>query len=48
MELADLAAVIDSVGGSASVLGHSSGGVLAQEAAARGGSIDRVAVYEPS
>jgi pimeloyl-ACP methyl ester carboxylesterase len=48
MELADLAAVIDSVGGSASVFGHSSGGVLALEAAARGGSIDRVAVYEPS
>ncbi len=48
MELADLAAVVDSVGGSASVFGHSSGGVLALEAAARGGGIDRVAVYEPS
>jgi pimeloyl-ACP methyl ester carboxylesterase len=47
-ELEDLAAVIDAVGGSAAVFGHSSGGVLALEAAIRGLPIDRLAVYEPS
>ncbi len=47
-ELADLQAVLDSVGGSAHVFGHSSGGVLALEAAARGLPVTRVAVYEPS
>ena len=47
-ELADLAAVVDSVGGSAHVFGHSSGGVLALEAAARGLPVTRIAVYEPS
>ncbi|WP_239003629.1 alpha/beta fold hydrolase [Nocardia panacis] len=45
-EIADLAAVIAHVGGRAGVFGHSSGGVLALEAAMRGLPIDRVAVYE--
>ena len=48
MELADLAAVLRHVGGSAAVFGHSSGGVLALEAAAAGLPVTRVAVYEPS
>ena len=46
-EIEDLAAVIGQVGGSASVFGHSSGAVLALEAAERGVPIDRLAVYEP-
>ena len=46
-EVEDLAAVIGQVGGSASVFGHSSGAVLALEAAERGVPIDRLAVYEP-
>ena len=46
-EIEDLAAVIGQVGGSASVFGHSSGAVLALEAAERGAAIDRLAVYEP-
>jgi pimeloyl-ACP methyl ester carboxylesterase len=46
-ELEDLGALIDRAGGSAAVLGHSSGGILALEAAMRGMPIDRVAVYEP-
>lgn len=45
-EIEDLAAVIEHVGGRASVFGHSSGGVLALEAVMRGLPIDRVAVYE--
>jgi pimeloyl-ACP methyl ester carboxylesterase len=44
----DLAAVIGHVGGAASVFGHSSGAVLALEAAMRGVGIGRLAVYEPS
>jgi pimeloyl-ACP methyl ester carboxylesterase len=47
-EMEDLAAVIGHVGGSASVFGHSSGAVLALEAAMRGVAIGRLAVYEPS
>jgi pimeloyl-ACP methyl ester carboxylesterase len=53
-EFDDLAAVIeraggiDQAGGMASVFGHSSGGVLAIEAALRGLPIERLAVYEPS
>jgi hypothetical protein len=47
-EVEDLAAVIGHVGGSASVFGHSSGAVLALEAAMRGVAIGRLAVYEPS
>lgn len=47
-ELEDLAAVIERSGGTASVFGHSSGGVLAIEAALRGLPVERLAVYEPS
>jgi pimeloyl-ACP methyl ester carboxylesterase len=46
-EVEDLKALIGSVGGSAMVHGHSSGAVLALEAAAAGASITRLAVYEP-
>jgi pimeloyl-ACP methyl ester carboxylesterase len=46
-EIEDLQAVIDRAGGSAYVFGHSSGAVLALEAAARGGSISKLALYEP-
>ena len=47
-EFDDLAAVIEWAGGTASVFGHSSGGVLAIEAALRGLPVERLAVYEPS
>jgi pimeloyl-ACP methyl ester carboxylesterase len=47
-EFDDLAAVIEQAGGTVSVFGHSSGGVLAIEAALRGLPIGRLAVYEPS
>jgi pimeloyl-ACP methyl ester carboxylesterase len=46
-EIADLSALVAEAGGSAFVFGHSSGGVLALEAAARGVAITRLAVYEP-
>ncbi|RNE67239.1 alpha/beta fold hydrolase [Cryobacterium tepidiphilum] len=46
-EVEDLAALIEVAGGSACVFGHSSGGLLALEAAARGLPIARVAAYEP-
>jgi pimeloyl-ACP methyl ester carboxylesterase len=46
-EIEDLAAVIDEAGGSAYVLGMSSGGVLALDAAAAGLPIIKLAVYEP-
>jgi pimeloyl-ACP methyl ester carboxylesterase len=46
-EVEDLAAVIEHAGGHAHVFGHSSGAVLALEAAARGVAIDRVVAYEP-
>lgn len=46
-EIEDLGAVIDAAGGEASVFGHSSGAVLALEAAARGLPIARLAAYEP-
>ncbi|MER6580909.1 alpha/beta hydrolase [Nonomuraea sp. NPDC001023] len=46
-EIEDLAALIEHAGGSASVFGHSSGAVLALEAAAHGLPITRLAVYEP-
>ena len=46
-EVEDLAAVIDAAGGSAMVYGHSSGGILGLEAAARGVPVTRLAVYEP-
>lgn len=46
-EIEDLDALITSAGGSAFVYGHSSGGVLALEAAAQGVAITRVVAYEP-
>jgi pimeloyl-ACP methyl ester carboxylesterase len=46
-EVEDLAAVVDAVGGSAALYGHSSGGALALEAAAAGLPVTRLAVYEP-
>jgi pimeloyl-ACP methyl ester carboxylesterase len=46
-EVEDLEALIDEAGGSASVYGLSSGAVLALEAAARGGDIARLALFEP-
>jgi pimeloyl-ACP methyl ester carboxylesterase len=46
-ELEDLGVLINRVGGSASLFGHSSGGVLALEAAMRGMPIERLVVYEP-
>lgn len=45
-EVEDLGAVIDAAGGHAHVLGESSGGALALEAARQGAPIDRLAVYE--
>jgi pimeloyl-ACP methyl ester carboxylesterase len=47
-EIEDLAAVISYAGGQAGVFGHSSGAVLALEAAARGLNITKVAAYEPT
>jgi pimeloyl-ACP methyl ester carboxylesterase len=46
-EVEDLAALIEAAGGSASLLGLSSGGALALEAAASGLPISKVAAYEP-
>lgn len=46
-EVDDLAAVIAAAGGSAHVYGHSSGGALALEAAARGVPVTAVVAYEP-
>ena len=47
-EIEDLAAMIDAAGGSAYVLGHSSGAVLALRAAGKLGSkIKKLALYEP-
>ena len=46
-EIEDLAALIDAAGGSAFVLGHSSGAVLALRAAASGVPIAKLALYEP-
>jgi len=46
-EVEDLGAVIDAVGGSASVWGTSSGAVLALEAAASGLNIEKLALFEP-
>ena len=45
-EVEDLAALIDAVGGEASLFGHSSGGALVLEAAASGLPLRQVAVYE--
>ena len=46
-EIEDLTAVIAYAGGSARLFGHSSGAILAIEAASRGLAVDRLAVYEP-
>jgi len=46
-EVEDLAALIEAAGGSASLLGLSSGGALALEAAASGIPVDKVIAYEP-
>ncbi|MDA0565836.1 alpha/beta hydrolase [Streptomonospora sp. S1-112] len=46
-EVEDIDAVIEAAGGSAMLLGLSSGAVLALEAAARGSAVTRVALYEP-
>ena len=46
-EVEDLAALIEAAGGSASLLGLSSGAALALQAAASGISIDKVIAYEP-
>jgi pimeloyl-ACP methyl ester carboxylesterase len=46
-EVEDLEALISEAGGSAFVVGHSSGAVLALEAAAHGLAITRLALYEP-
>jgi pimeloyl-ACP methyl ester carboxylesterase len=46
-EVEDLAAVIAQAGGSASVYGFSSGGLLALHAAAVGVAIDKLALFEP-
>ncbi|TXN29712.1 alpha/beta fold hydrolase [Lacisediminihabitans profunda] len=46
-EVDDLAAVVAATGGPAFVYGHSSGGILGLEAAARGVPVTRLAVYEP-
>jgi hypothetical protein len=46
-EVADVHAVVEAVGGSAMLYGHSSGAALALEAASGSPSISRVAGYEP-
>ncbi|MEC5150488.1 alpha/beta hydrolase [Cryobacterium sp. GrIS_2_6] len=46
-EIEDLAALVAVAGGAAGVYGHSSGAILAIEAAAAGVHITRLAVYEP-
>jgi pimeloyl-ACP methyl ester carboxylesterase len=46
-EIEDIAALIEHVGGSASLFGSSSGAVLALRAAAAGVGVDRLALYEP-
>ncbi|MFJ3701442.1 MULTISPECIES: alpha/beta hydrolase [unclassified Streptomyces] len=46
-EIEDIAALIEHVGGTASLFGSSSGAVLALRAAAAGVNVDRLALYEP-
>jgi pimeloyl-ACP methyl ester carboxylesterase len=46
-ELEDLAALIDAVGGTAMVYGHSSGGAVGLHGAASGLAITKLALYEP-
>ncbi|HVC38356.1 MAG TPA: alpha/beta hydrolase [Candidatus Dormibacteraeota bacterium] len=47
-EIEDLQALIGAVGAPVSLFGHSSGAVLALEAAARGLSVRKLALYEPT
>lgn len=48
-EVEDIAALLDAAGGKASLYGHSSGAVLALEAAlCLGASIDKVVMYDPA
>jgi pimeloyl-ACP methyl ester carboxylesterase len=48
-EVEDIAALIDAAGGKANLYGHSSGAVLALEAALRlGDKVDKVVMYDPS
>ena len=46
-EIEDIAALVKAAGGRASLLGYSSGAVVALEAAAAGLPIDKVVMYEP-
>jgi pimeloyl-ACP methyl ester carboxylesterase len=46
-EVEDIAAIIDEAGGKAFLFGHSSGAVLALDAAAQGLAIPQLALYEP-
>ncbi|MGO8687290.1 MAG: alpha/beta fold hydrolase [Candidatus Dormibacteria bacterium] len=46
-EVEDLTALIRLLGGRARLFGHSSGGILALDAARSGAPVDRVAAYEP-
>lgn len=46
-EVQDLAAILAATGGDAFVYGHSSGGAIALESAARGVAMQKLAVYEP-
>ncbi|MGW5364796.1 alpha/beta fold hydrolase [Actinopolymorpha pittospori] len=46
-EVDDIAALIERVGGSASLFGHSSGAILAIEATLRGLPVNALAAYEP-
>lgn len=46
-EVEDLRALVSEVGGRASVFGHSSGAMLALEAAALGVGVERLVLYEP-
>jgi pimeloyl-ACP methyl ester carboxylesterase len=46
-EIEDLDALIEEVGGSAAVFGHSSGAALAMRAVMHGSAITQLAVYEP-
>lgn len=46
-EFEDLEAMVDAAGGSASVWGMSSGGILALEAARAGIAVEKIAAYEP-
>ena len=46
-EVEDVAALVQEAGGSASLVGLSSGGALALEAAASGLPVDKVVAYEP-